>query len=407
MSKKIFASGYFSMDKVVQQLVDDGHEVHTSYESSVKGTHFFDFGFDTLAEGTDEYNSYVKLADFIIKNMTVGGREIVFTDYAVHSAATWILSGAWRRLYVLEALKEHEDFDAVIVHNDYDPLYGTVVRWAQKRGIPAFCLYNGFSSNLHPAQTGMRDFRMGSYYCINGQLVSDYISEREAVMAEGVLTGCTAFDCLYGNDIEILPNTFLYNIATNYQEAEDAKAMYAHPVAIHPWTFSYRPAKTDDIFFRGFAKYKKEVNPDAKLVITLRPYHLMNYGKEFMKSEYGLEDVEVYTSHDRPFRTLIQECEYFISGISTTIQEAIVTRTPTVFLCGTEPAQDFFRGRGICYIESLIKPDTIAEALDVMVENKEMLIAGCNERADFYNYKDDGRASERTVAYIYDVMDRS
>lgn len=407
MSKKIFASGYFSMDKVIQQLVDDGHEVHTSYESNVAGTHFFDFKFETLTTELSDYDYYLKLANFVVQNITIGGREIVFADYTTHSAATWVLSGAWRRKYVLESLESHEDFDAVIVHNDYDPLYGAIVRWAQKRDIPVFCLYNGFSSNLHPHQTAMRDFRMGCYYCLNGQLVLDYVNDREMHMAEAVLTGCTAFDCLYDDDVEVLPNTFLYNIATNYQEAEDETSLYAHPVAIHPWTFSYRPSKTDTTFFMGFAKYQKEVNPDAKLIITLRPYHLMSYGTEYMEKEYGLKNVEVYDSLDRPFRELIQECEYFISGISTTIQEAIVTRTPTVFLCGTEPAQDFFRGRDICYIESLIKPDSIAEALDVMVQSKETLIAGCNERADFYNYKDDGKASERAVAYIYDVLDRS
>jgi len=403
---KIFASGWFSMDGVLQNLVRDGHEVWTSYECNVEGTNFLPFNIKPLDPSYDEWEHQVELARFLMQGVSVGGRPVATSAHAFPTLAGWGIAASWRRRFILATMEKLGHVDAVIVHNDYDPTYGVITLWAQKRGIPVFCAYNGFSSYLHPRITGMLDYKMGAYYCLHGQYVLDYLNAREPVMAEAVLTGSPAFDDFYTNTVDREPNTFLYNITTNYQESEDEHCFFAHPTAIHPWTFYFRPATIDRIFLESFAVYQKTVNPEAKLLLTLRPYHLLGYNPEYIMESYGMENVTVYTSDEKPFRKLIQKCEYFISGISTTIQEAVVTRTPTIFLCGTEPMEDFFKSRD-CYVETVIKPSAIIEALNYITTVKDDLTKACDARAEFYNYKDDGKASDRVTNYIYDVLSRS
>jgi hypothetical protein len=239
---------------------------------------------------------------------------------------------------------------------------------------------------------------------MNGEYDLEYVTTRKIEPIEGVLTGCTSWDDYYTVDKKREPNTFLYNVTTNYDEIEtNDNNIYIHPTALHPWTFYYRPTTIDAIFFEAFAKYQKDVNPEAKLFITIRPYNILAHSFENLFQTYGIKNVTVYTSNDKPFRELIQECEYFISGISTTVQEAIITRTPTVFLCGTEPVDDFFKGRD-CYVESIIKADAITEALHYVTSVKSELVEACNSRASYYNYGDDGKASERAFLHIREVI---
>ncbi len=402
---KIFASGWFSMDGVVQQLMDDGHTVYTAYDSDVEGTKLIDFEIESLHHKEDTFQQYLAFAESLVNFLSVGGRPIAVNEHSYPAVVGWSIAASWRRKYIIKAMNKLPKLDAVIVHNDYDPTYGVITLWAQKQGIPVFCAYNGFSSYLHPKITGMLDYKMGAYYCLHGQFVLDYLNVREPRMAEAVITGSPTFDVYYGKDVEVRPNTFLYNITTNYHEAEDKDHRFAFPTAIHPWTYHFRPAQIDRWFFEAWAEYTNKVNPDATLLVTLRPYHLLGYDVDYMKESYGIENVEVYESDDKPFRELILEAEYFIGGISSTIMEGVVTRTPTVFLCGTEPREDFFQSRD-CYIETVMQKKAIVKALTHVTTVKDELIEACDSRADFYNYKDDGKASNRMVAYIYDVIDR-
>lgn len=402
-SKKILTSGWFSLDAIVQRLVDDGYDVYTFYDSVVEGTTLIEVEGEGLSTGDKEFEHYMRLANFMVENISVGGRPIGSNEHSYPALANWGIGASWRRNHILETLKDFEDIEALIVHNDHDPMYGVMTLWARRLGIPVFCIYNGFSSNLHPRITGFLDYRMGAHYCIHGQYVLDYLNKREPVSDGIVVTGSPTFDRYYGQDVEVRPNTFLYNISTNYETAEDNDHYFAFPTAVHPWTFHFRPPQIDRWFLEAFSEYKHTINPEAKLMITLRPYHLLGYDVDYIKRVYDIDDVEVWTNDVKPFKELILEAEFFIGGISTTIQEAIITRTPAVFLCGTEPREDFFRGRH-CYVESIMTKDSMVKALDLMVTNKEELKENCDKHAEFYNYKDDGKASDRVLAYIYDVI---
>jgi hypothetical protein len=402
MSKRIFASGYFSMDKVVQLLVDDGHEVLVAYESIIEGTTPFNFGLGIPLEGKDADHLF-PIVDSIIENLTIGGKLVCSTAMASAAIQTWVVTDLHKRQIVMRSFDRMGDLDAVLLHSDNDATYGPIGMSAKRKGIPVFTMTNGFCSNLSPKYCGKTEYLLGHRYCLGSEYVLEHLADRGYDNVVGELTGFPSFDCFYSNDVEREPNTFLYNPGVNYSKHDTDVGSYAVSQSIHPWAFLYKPSDQDIIFFKAFAKYQAEVNPEAKLVVTLRPYYLLSNFYSQVVEGYGVKNVEVHQSQDTPFRDLVQKCEYFISGISTVVTEGIISRTPTVFLCGKEPAEDFFKGRE-CYVESVIREDAIVEALHYTTSVKQELIEACNDRASYYNYGDDGKASERILQYIYDTI---
>jgi hypothetical protein len=55
-------------------------------------------------------------------------------------------------------------------------------------------------------------------------------------------------------------------------------------------------------------------------------------------------------------------------------------------------------------VESVIKVDAITEALHYVTSVKSELIEACDSRASYYNYGDDGKASERAFLHIREAI---
>jgi hypothetical protein len=404
-SKKIFTSGYFSMKGVLDILTKMGHKVYVTYPEEMSGiedTEFVLFAKEIDVKG-ERSQEYLDMAMRCLNNLTVGGHTFEHHEYARNYVANWFVKSFYQADHIIEEYRKLGKMDMVIVHNDHCPTYGGLAGAARQDGVPVFCLYNGFSSFLHPIVGGMDDYRFGNHYCLNGQFVVDYLKPRIKGDFKGKVTGCAVWDIYYQQEADREPNTFLYNPTVNFEETSFAGMTFAVPTGVHPWTYMLRPPYTDEVFYRGFAKFQKEVNPDAKLWITMRPFHMAANAHHVIAEHQGVKNVTPFLFTDRPFRQLIQNCEYFVGGISSTIQEAIITRTPTVFLCGTEPAEDFFQSRE-AYVETIIDEDSIVEALTLAMQEKSNLIEACDDRAEYYNYGDDGLASERSVEYILEVL---
>lgn len=404
MHKRIYTSGYFSLKGINDILHnDEGFTLCTTYPTEYENQEkvHFDEMFDTESPESIERE---QLMYALLENITVGGQTIAMHDYTSNFMANWFMQGFFKGKLICEAFDKCLPVDAVIVHNDHDPLYGALASYAMSKGIPAFCFYNGFSSCLTPIINGMNDYRFGNYYGLNGEMVLEYVQKRVARNFKGVLTGCASWDPYYQREAKREANTYLYNPTTNYDVTNMTGMQFAVATALHPWTWMLRPVGCDLVFYRAFAKFQKD-NPDAKLVISARPYSFAGSAQAHWATASGVKDAVVYTSEERPFRELIQDCEFFISGISSTIQEAIITRTPTLFVCGRELGdEDFFKGRD-CYIESTVHEDSVRQGLEVMTQNKADLMEACNEKAYYYNFMDDGKASERSVGYILNVIE--
>ena len=115
---KIFASGWFSMDGVLQNLVNDGHKVWTSYKCNVEGTKFLDFEIDALNQDHEAFEHQLELARFLMQAISVGGRPVATSEHAFPTLAGWGIAAAWRRKFILKTMDKLGDVDAVILHND-------------------------------------------------------------------------------------------------------------------------------------------------------------------------------------------------------------------------------------------------------------------------------------------------
>jgi hypothetical protein len=393
------------MKGVLEILVKMGYKVYVTYpesHSGIEGVEYVHFN-KMIDVKTERSQEYLDMALVCLQNLSVGGAELGYHEYTRNMVANWFVKAMYQADYIIEEYRKLGEMDMVIVHNDHCSTYGGLAGAARQDGVPVFCLYNGFSSFLHPVVSGMEDYRFHNHYCINGQFVVDYLKPRVGPDFTGKVTGCAVWDIYYQQETDRTPNTFLYNPTINFDETSFEGATFAIPTALHPWTYMLRPPQTDEIFYRAFARYQKEVNPDAKLWITMRPFHMVSSAHNVIAKHHGCQNITPFVFTERPFRHLIQNCDYFISGISSTIQESIITRTPTMFMCGKEPAEDFFKSRE-AYIETIIDEDAIFEALILMTQEKENLVEACNDRAEYYNYGDDGHASERSVEYILEVL---
>jgi hypothetical protein len=404
MHKRIYTSGYFSL-KGVNDIFhnDEGFTLCTTYDTNYENQEKVMFN-EVIDLESEESKIREEFTYCLLNNIQVGCRILAGHNYTSNFMMNWIMQSFFKGKLICEAFDKCLPVDAVVVHNDHDPLYGALASYAMSKGIPAFCLYNGFSSCLTPMVNGMHDYRFGNYYCVNGEMVLDYIQKRVAGNFKGVLTGCASWDHYYKKEANREPNTYLYNPTTNYDIITLNEVQYAVATALHPWTWMLRPVGCDDMFYRAFARFQK-TNPDAKLIISARPYSFSGSAQGHLAEIAGVENPVIYTNEEKPFRDLVQECEFFISGISSTIQEAIITRTPTLFLCGKELGDDnFFKGRD-CYIESIIHELAIQRGLETLTEKKAELIEACDAKAYYYNYMDDGKASERSVGYILTVIE--
>lgn len=404
MHKRIYTSGYFSLKGVNDILHnDEGFTLCTTYDTDYENQETVRFDRQIDLESEDSLKRE-KFMHTVAGNLTVGGATLSNHDYTSNFIANWLMHAFFKGKFICEEFDKCLPVDAVVVHNDHDPQYGALAAYARNKGIPTFCLYNGFSSCLTPIVNGMNDYRFGHHYCLNGEMVVEYVQKRVSRNFKGVLTGCAAWDHYYRREATREPNTYLYNPTTNYDITRYKNVEMAVATALHPWTYMLRPVGCDYVFYDAFAKFQK-ANPEAKLIITTRPYSFAGSAQAFMAEQSGVKDPVLYTSDERPFRELIQECEFFISGISSTIQEAIITRTPTLFLCGREiGTDDFFKGRD-CYIEATMHEESVVQGLEIITNNKADLIEACNEKAYYYNFMDDGKASERSVGYILQTIE--
>ena len=96
-----------------------------------------------------------------------------------------------------------------------------------------------------------------------------------------------------------------------------------------------KPSNIDGLFFRAFGIYQKNVNPDAELVMSLRPYFSMS-GQDYQKyiSQFGVKNVKVFEHTTAPFRSLIKDIRYVVSGASTILTESLINRKPMLCLIG-------------------------------------------------------------------------
>lgn len=412
MGKNIYVSGYFSLWSLIKKLYEAGYNCCTSYSVPESVAPVLTINADTYAGLEHELREKAvalggnRLVLDMAANITFGGRPLGYSqgtfDYIASSFVNSYVTIGVERQYINDIFDK--GCDAVVVHNDTDERYGTVVLEARNRGIPSFCIYNGFSAFGTPRISGVRAFMISDYNCYYGDYILEYLKDRERSPI-GKVTGNPGWDMYYNVEVEREPDVYLYASTLSFiHPSYVAEDFPPTPSTFHPWSYFLRPRYMDAVVMKAFAKFQ-ETNPNAKLVIALRPYSGLKDVYEMYLEKCGVTNFTVYNHEDRPFRKLVLETSYMLSGTSTTILEGIITRTPTIYLAGAKIITDFFRGRD-CYVETEINTKAVLNALEKISDDdvREKLVGNCNARASYWNYGDDGNATERVMEYIMSVL---
>ena len=314
--------------------------------------------------------------------------------------------------YLVEAAKRY-NIKAILIHTAEGANWGALVWAAKGLGIPTFCCYNGTIVKYITEYTAHNFFNNADYYYLHGQYDVDWLESRVNSQYDPStmpIVGQPSFDIYYNKNGKIKRsrkkscNVFLYSSTTVFNTF-DVPSMNLHitldmiDCAFHR---DYIPSELDTLFIRAFNIYQKKVNPNAELIITLRPYH--NTTSELYLTDIvdlGIKNVKVFDHTTRPFRDLVKDVKYIVSGTSTILIESLLNRKAALCLTGNSDRVPFKFIRDWASIAKTQNVSDIVEGLINMTKNEEGLVHDCNKYAPYYNYGDDGKAGERLAEDLH------
>jgi hypothetical protein len=308
--------------------------------------------------------------------------------------------------YFMEVSKRY-NIKAVLVHTAEGASWGTVVRAAKELGIPTFCCYNGTIAKYITDFTAHNFFGNADYFYLHGQYDVDWLERRVNAHynpSTMPLVGQPTFDTYYDRKGKIKKpgkkphNVFLYNSAVVYSSFDVPRLNLRVTLDMIDYALyrDYMPSNLDDVFIKAFGVYQKKVNPSAELIIPLRPYYTAP-SEGFLKYvlDSGVKNVKVFDHMDRPFRSLVKNARYVISGASTVLVESLLNRKALLCLTGNSDRVPFDYIKDWAAVARTDNSDTIIEGLIDMTKNENELIHNCEKYATHFNYGDDGKAGER------------
>jgi len=309
--------------------------------------------------------------------------------------------------YIVDAHKRHK-FIGFLLHSSEGVMYRTLTEFGKTNNIPTFCCYNGSIADCSPIYTASKLYENADYYYLHGDYDIDWMLKRgtEYVPDKMIKIGQPSFDSYYTKGKikakKVEDHTFLYSPALVYSNF-DLDTLYPEVTAkIDTTSFAvfqeFIPSTTDLAFFKAFATYQREFDPSAKLLVSLRPFFgtTERAYSTYIKS-IGVSNFEVCDHARKPLRDLFNETRYVVSASSTVLIEAIVNRKALLNLTGVLDMSVFPFPENFCVRCRVDNVDNLVGAISELVLREEEIIRNCEDVVEYYNFKDDGKASKRLV----------
>jgi hypothetical protein len=399
----IISSGHFSLVSVLDKLVECGYDVRTYGESESKATSDVEKlrSFQQeIAGRTDLHNKFLPISDYLAGTFTVGGYNVVNNSKAIN-LSRHMLGQAWFSVLSMhdygEAVFGSGDVSALILHTDKPAGGATLAKVAAAHNVPVFCIHNGMFSQNRTRYSEL-SYANSDFYFLRGKYEEEWLQKREMEVTY-LTSGSPGWDMYYKNSSSVNKeeNIFLYcplpapNVYNDVAIFQVSSSWYRNALS------SYG----DEVFFAAFRKYK-DYNPKAKLWVSPRPHTIEGYYENFL-SYFDLGDSVVLGGGS--FRHNIKRASYLISWVSTAVVEGVINRIPTMLVSRKDFRLDHFNGEG-AYLTTT--EETIEEGLRKLADESVVrtLLEKCNEKASYYNYKDDGEATKRVVDYMDRALKR-
>lgn len=415
--KAILTTAFRSLHSVLVDLYDYGYEILSAHYTpeSIGMECALRFIPKDVAEYLDRY-ALDKTAEMqktaggdFINLPAIGGKRIL--ENKLMSDLFFMHIDTYSIFARQELLKYYEkEFDIVgsLVHMESGKSCGVIADYAHEKKIPHFCAHNGITGRGSMIFSSLPFFgnKIHTHHYIPGKWTEDFINSRYRGV-DYTITGHTHFDQYYKKRRKRLSNTFLYqpSLVFSRKPLEHHKKDILVNDSMYSWSRKVVPLQNDINFFKAFAKYQREVDQKAEVLIPFRQFVSTWEGNiqglTTIGEIFGVENIIPVTFGEIPLWKLLFDCTALITPYSTLTLDGVICRTPTLMLLGDRYMFDAYGGNG-CYLECVNDPEEIFKQLIVLTDEKsrKKMIEKCDEMAAYYNYDDDGKATERVVEDI-------
>ena len=424
MSKgNILTCGYYSLNSALLHLNKLGYnivKVHTMPNPVID-----DFAIDESTYDNEVLmKEYVELCgdggsralkekeQHLVSAFGVGGvpfsNNAYFSQIIVGSVIGAISAIKAAHKFVVDTHKKYK-YKAALFHTGEGRHWRAMIETCKMLGIPTFVCLNGTVTQSVPLYSSHKLYNTADVYYLHGKYDFDWLAKRPGYITNDiVIVGQPSFDLYYEDDkvrTSEVEDVFLYcnAVVCNTFSVDNTKEHIILDMVEFAFQRRDLPTNLDGIFFLAFSKYQREVNPKAKLWVTLRPYYNLTVQEmQAYISSLGITNCEVFAHEIAPARNLIPKAKYVIGGTSTLLIEALINRKKLICLSAHKDG-NFSFAKEWSLVASVSNIDNIVENLDkITKDDSDNLIEGCGKYASYYNYNDDGMAGERLAENLHE-----
>lgn len=400
----VLTSGQFVLHGVLERIQQFGTSVRT-----------FHYSVDGAENDQDELEKELQINSYycdsnnaltykLLEYFGIGGKSVCTDEYLEKISGAHFYRGC-ADINIMDkyinVIAKRFNVKLILLHVDMSPRFHSICLVARKLGIPTVCIYNGCLSSLQQKYSSVMTYDKSSMYILKGDYEREFI-EKRGYQTNSVVLGMPSWDLYYEeSQHKREENTFLFSPSSEHTKIFGKQILVVTLVACL-WHKDVVSKRLDNSFYAAFAKYQ-QYNTNAKLIVSLRQFssHSTDAVKQLLDN-FSIKNYEVVPYDVTPFRNLLKRVEYQISEFSTTAIEGIVSRTPTMITAGTLFPFDYWESNGSLSVAAGTV-DTIYDGLKRLPDEKESLLENCNKMAAYYNYLDDGNATQRVSNFIIDT----
>jgi len=309
---------------------------------------------------------------------------------------------AVKNIEMAKRMIEEENPDLILIQNEYGGFEQALVIAAKFKNVPTVAIQHGIITPTHYGYIFNKEDKGKKFLpditCVFGQYHYDLLTKNSIYEPEEVvITGEPRYDILYYADRIYDKKKFLenYNINSNHK--------------ILLWTTQCHGISDEENVknFKAVFKTMQNLN-GVTLVIKQHPGEGARYKKmiEDYLNRYNLRGDVVITPKDSDTYEQLFVCDLMITKNSTTAMEAIALNKPVIVLnLGEEPDVVDYVENGVAL--GVYKEDDLEPAINRLLHGDSDLVKTRERFIREYLYEIDGKATERVVSLIDEIIDKS
>lgn len=316
------------------------------------------------------------------------------------------LRNVWKHIpssiHLIEAFKElvsQEDLRLVVLWEDVTAFSKTIALFAKKMGIQTLHITHGHITR-RPEDADVHDRNYTNKVAVFGDKAKEYFISHGNSPENMVITGNPAWDIYYHLKNHFDKEDFLNSLGLDSQKPT---IVYASTDTGSPFDGSMVEDRYDLVL-----QAVKKIQKDKDIQLIVKP-HMSEHDKAEMyqvrAEAKGVSSVRTIVSHKEE---AIVACDLLICNQSNIGIEALLLDKPVISIAFEyKPDENKFFFDSKDAVISIFKPQDLLENMRKLLFDKKFIEKLGRKRPysiSRYNYKNDGRAIERVLSLIRDML---